>query len=174
MKPQRSVVNMPAVAAPAKRTARMPMSPARVKELAVMATLVVGVTAGGVALGVYGVSPLIEGVSMERLRDLSDRLVAKTFEVAANVVQQPDVLIALGITAVAAIAAYVGVGVWKKRAPNRGAPVASAQTTMTFTARTPRDVQVLAAAGRKPAEIAARTRLPVDAVSMLLNLGQAQ
>ena len=172
MKTQRTAVTMKAVPAPATRVPRPPISPARVKELAIMGALVVGVTSGGVALGVYGVSPLVRTLSWQRISGTGRDVVARAIEIASNVAQQPDVMIALALTAIAAVAAYVGTGWWKKRSASRTTAVAA--TAMSFSPRTPRDVQVLAAAGRKPAEIAARTRLPVDAVSMLLNLGQAQ
>ncbi len=59
------------------------------------------------------------------------------------------------------------------RHPNVNRPATAAPPTITLrgrTSRTPKTVQALAAAGAAPTEIAWKTGLPLDAVSMLLEI----
>jgi hypothetical protein len=170
MSAPRTAGSMAAVkVAPKARVGRVS---SRVKDSLLVASLILGVTAGGMALGAYGVSPLIgDGVGAAAKRVVS-AMVGVGLEVAIAVVEQPKVSLTLAITVVVAIGVYVGTGVARRRSRRRVGVASS--STLTFTGRTPRDVQVLAAAGTAPADIAARTRMPVDAVSMLLSLGQSR
>ena len=65
MTAKRSVGSMAAVADPSRGKKSSRVSAARVKELLLLSALIVSVTAGGVALGVYGVSPLLGKLSKE-------------------------------------------------------------------------------------------------------------
>ncbi len=145
--------------------------PSRIKEIALVSMLVVGVTSGGVVLGVYGLSPLVGELSLATLRESISNITALSYGAVADIAQQPNILFALGVTTTAAVLAYVVLRLWK-RYTTRRVNGSSKQLSLAFSARTPRDVQVLAAAGKAPADIASRTRLPVDAVSMLLQLRQ--
>ena len=170
MKAMRSVVNMAAVKDPSPRKPRA-MSSARVKEVLMLTTLTMTVTAGGVAIGVYGVSPLLGKSSWESVKESLTRFAMQSIETVGHALQQPRVVLTLAITAFVAAALLIGTAI-SRRGGSRKRASSHAAPAMVFNARTPRDVQVMAAAGKAPADIAARTRLPVDAVSMLLNIGQ--
>ncbi|MFN8979567.1 MAG: hypothetical protein ACK5ZZ_13435 [Gemmatimonadaceae bacterium] len=87
----------------------------------------------------------------------------------------------LAVAGVAAAAALVALAFGLRRAVRelqlrrsrvRTTPAAAPAIWLGGKAgRTPRAVQALAAAGAEPTEIAWKTGLPVDAVSMLLELG---
>lgn len=129
-----------------------------------MTALGVGVTIVGLVIGAFVMSP---GVTREQ------RMVA---------------LAALGGAAVLILLIALTRRAWRalakrqsRRASLRGAqragtarPAGSAPPTIVLrggkTKRTPRAVQALAAAGAGPLEIARKTGLPLDAVSMLLEL----
>lgn len=124
-----------------------------------LAALGVGVTILGLVIGAFLMSP---GVSREQ------RLIAfVALGGAAGVVLLYD----LAVRAVTRL----------RKGRSRRATLASAHRPSSATAptikltsrggKTPRTVQALAAAGAAPAEIAWKTGLPLDAVSMLLEIG---
>lgn len=134
------------------------------KDALQMAALGVGVTIVGLVMGAFVMSP---GVTREQ------RMVA---------------IAALGGAAVLILLVELSRRAWRalakrrsRRASLRGAqragatrPSGSAPPTIALrggkTKRSPRAVQALAAAGAAPLEIARKTGLPLDAVSMLLEL----
>lgn len=134
------------------------------KEALQMTALGVGVTIVGLVVGAFVMSP---GVSREQ------RMVA---------------FVALGGAALLILLFELTSRAWRavakrrsRRASLRGAqgsgatrPTGSAPPTIALRGgkakRTPRAVQTLAAAGAAPLEIARKTGLPLDAVSMLLEL----
>lgn len=127
-----------------------------------MAALGVGVTIGGLVVGAFLMSP---GVSREQ------RLIAfVALGGAAGLVLLYDV----GTRALATLRKGRS-----RRATLGGASRAGTATSPTIklpsrSSKTPRAVQALAAAGAAPAEIAWKTGLPLDAVSMLLEIGGAR
>lgn len=130
-----------------------------IKEGLQVAALGVGVTMLGLVVGAFLMSPT---VSREQ------RWIAfAALGGAAGVV----LLLDLGRRGLAAFRKRRG-----KRATLAGAHrAASAAPTIKLggrsSSRTPRAVQALAAAGAAPTEIAWKTGLPLDAVSMLLEIG---
>lgn len=124
-----------------------------------MAALGVGVTIVGLVVGAFLMSP---GVSREQ------RIIAfVALGGAAGLVLLYD----MGMRALATFRKRRS-----RRATLRGAnrPATAAAPTIKLTGRgskTPRAVQALAAAGAAPTEIAWKTGLPLDAVSMLLEIG---
>jgi hypothetical protein len=123
-----------------------------VRDALQMAALGLAVTAIGLVTGAFIMSP---AVSREQ------RLLA----VAGLAGTAALVLMALGLRrAVQALQA-------RRSRRARTTPAAAAAIRLNGkTSRTPRAVQALAAAGAAPTEIAWKTGLPVDAVSMLLEL----
>jgi hypothetical protein len=113
--------------------------------------LFVGVTGVGVVGGAWLMSPALS--SQQRL------------------------VVAGGVISALVLAA---IGVWLRgeSATPRRAPRAVMSPTIAVrssrASRTPKAVQALAASGAAPMEIAARTGLPLDAVSMLLELAPAR
>ncbi len=124
----------------------------QVKRTLVTVALIAGVTVGGVMLGALLVSTPATKLVPPRVVELS----------------------IAGLLLLAA--AIVGAQAFRdqtKSAQRRVAP-APAMSLANASGRvdqTPRAVQALAQAGTAPVEIALRTRLPVDAVSMLLAMG---
>jgi hypothetical protein len=74
-----------------------------------------------------------------------------------------------------------GLGFWLRRARSSGRPVAPVvvvansgkPVALKATGRTPKSVLVLAESGASIADIARRTRMPLDAVAMCLSMGSA-
>jgi hypothetical protein len=171
---------MPAVAPkPVATTARWNV----VKDTALISALVLGVTAGGVALGALGIAPMLRNASMQRVERVAREAIGHALEfagaIAGFVGANPAIAMATAIASVVFIAIGAAYrsrgrapGIFKAGIRRRRQSQASAATA--YTPRTPRDVQVLAAAGQAPVDIAIRTRLSVDAVSMLLQLGQGE
>lgn len=124
-----------------------------------MAAIGVGVTIVGLIVGAFLVSP---GVSQEQ------RLIAfVALGGAAGMVLVYDV----GLRAFAMIRQGRGRHA-TRRAGARSASAATPGGKGPIRAgKTPRAVEALAAAGAAPAEIAWKTGLPLDAVSMLLEIG---
>ena len=170
----RSVVNMPAIeSTPAAAAA----SVKKVRDVALVSTLVLAVTAAGVAVGALGIAPFLRNEPMQRIENAAVAVLGMVFEAAGAVAADSTLAVVLGV----ACALCVGVVVayrMRRRSANTGIMKirrkSSPASAMAFSTRTPRDVQVLAAAGQAPVDIAVRTRMSVDAVSMLLQLGQGE
>ncbi len=113
--------------------------------------LFIGVTGVGVAGGAWLMSPALSS---------SQRLL-----VGGGVIGTL-VLAALGLWLRGVLAA-------RRRTP-RAAMTPTIAVRSGRASRTPKAVQALAASGAAPTEIAARTGLPLDAVSMLLELAPAR
>jgi hypothetical protein len=116
--------------------------------------LLVGVTAFGLFAGAWLMSPALSP---------RQRLLA-----AGGVI---------GTLVVAAVGAWLR-GVLMNRRTRRTRTAAAAAPVITLrsgrVSRTPKAVQALAASGAAPMDIAHRTGLPLDAVSMLLELAPAR
>lgn len=95
-------------------------------------------------------------------------VMAGAFFVSPLAASIPWVLPAVAVVAIVAVMAMITV--WMEPA-TKGATVRIAKASAGD--RTPKHVQALAAAGTTLTEIARRTRLPVDAVSMLLSISTA-
>ena len=148
------------------------MSGSRAREVALVSALVLGVTSGGVAIGAFGLSPLLGDAPMLKLRSLGDQLLGRVFELAAFVAGNPELLVIPVAAVVGVVALKFVTRSKRKRGQRRNTTIFQAPSA--FSSRTPKDVQVLAAAGQAPADIAVRTRMSVDAVSMLLQLGKGE
>jgi hypothetical protein len=143
---------------------------AQVKRIAAVTGLVLSVTVGGVMAGAFIVSPLAAA--------------------------KPWVLPAVAVVAIIAVMAMLTVWLEPSAAPatvrigskpsgrerdvvaTTSIPSPSSFTLPAFSLggkvdRTPKHVHALAAAGTTLTEIARRTRLPVDAVSLLLSISAA-
>lgn len=122
-----------------------------VREALQMAALGIGVTVVGLVTGAFVMSPSVS--TQQRLTAVA------------------------GLAGVAVVAMFVYgarqiVRVLRARR-GHARPTSAAVPTLRMNgkaSRTPRAVQALAAAGAAPTEIAWKTGLPVDAVSMLLEL----
>ena len=137
----------------------------RIRNIVLTGTLVVGVTVAGVAIGALGISPILSsGNAVEAATAVAKNVAAEVLK-AVDRPEAPYVAGALLFIATA----VTSVRSMRKRGKERVAVVKRAPSNHP---RTPRDVQALAAAGNAPVDIAMRTRLPVDAVSMLLRIGQ--
>lgn len=138
----------------------------RIRDITLTVTLVVAVTVAGVAIGAYAISPVI---TSENTSETAVRVAKQSAAFVLKAVNQPEApyvagALLLGITALTSVRSV------KRRKMQR---VVVAKRAPSSQARTPRDIQALAAAGTAPVEIALRTRMPVDAVSMLMRIGQA-
>jgi hypothetical protein len=100
---------------------------------------------------------------------------------AVTPAQRLVAFVALGGAAGLALVVELGRRAWtalRVRGGRRSRPASVTAPTMTLrsgkASRTPRTVQALAAAGAAPTEIAWKTGLPLDAVSMLLDIHGAR
>ena len=137
----------------------------------------IGVTAGGTLVGATVVAPVVSGASLPLVpTEVRDSI--KHSDLLRGV---PNVLwLYLGLVAAIATVAMIA---WRYRARfSVAAPQASPQAKRSTASlpeklivggnanRTPRAVVALAEAGNAPADIARRTGLSLDAVSMCLTL----
>jgi hypothetical protein len=172
----RSVVNMPAVASkPVAAAARKNV----VKDTVLISALVLAVTAGGVAVGALGIAPLLRNASMRQLESAARSAAGFVLQLADVIVASPKAVTIAGIALAVSIALVLSYRAYRTSGGKETIRVRrrrQSQSTSAphYASRTPRDVQVLAAAGQAPVDIAIRTRLSVDAVSMLLQLRQAE
>lgn len=127
------------------------------KETAKLAALGLGVSVIGLVAGALLMSPAVTP---------EQRLLA---------------FVALGGAAGLALVFELGRRAWtalRARGGRRSRPMSATPPTITLRSgkagRTPRTVQALAAAGAAPTEIAWKTGLPLDAVSMLLEIQGAR
>ena len=170
----RSVVNMPAIE---RKPAAATASAKKVRDVALVSTLVFAVTAAGVAVGALGIAPFLRNEPMQRIENAWVTIMGLAFEAAGAVASNSMVAIALGVACALCIGVVVAYRM-RRGSGSAGVPKIRRKTSqasaMAFSTRTPRDVQVLAAAGQAPVDIAVRTRMSVDAVSMLLQIGQVE
>jgi hypothetical protein len=105
-------------------------------------------------------------------------LVTGAFIMSPAVTREQRLLAVAGVAAAAALVALAfgarrlmqAIGARRARRTRTSAVAAPVTRLNGKASRTPRAVQALAAAGAAPTEIAWKTGLPVDAVSMLLEL----
>lgn len=105
-------------------------------------------------------------------------LVTGAFIMSPAVTREQRLLAVAGVAAAAALVALAfgarrlmqAIGARRARRSRTSAVAAPVTRLNGKASRTPRAVQALAAAGAAPTEIAWKTGLPVDAVSMLLEL----
>lgn len=105
-------------------------------------------------------------------------LVTGAFIMSPAVTRGQRMLAVAGVAAAAALVALAfgarrlmqAIGAHRARRSRTSAVAAPVTRLNGKASRTPRAVQALAAAGAAPTEIAWKTGLPVDAVSMLLEL----
>jgi hypothetical protein len=142
------------------------------------AAIAIGVTAGGTIVGATVVAPVVSSASMPRVANE----VRKTIKGGALLHSVPD--IAWRYLGVAVALATVAMIVWRLRARSAAQPrvashVANKRSIATLPekltggrvgSRTPREVLALAQAGNAPVDIARRTGMSLDAVSMCLSL----
>jgi hypothetical protein len=160
-----------------------------VARYAAMGALVAAVTAGGAAIGAVVVAPALDGAPLvtwaevqalggEALGRAADAARALREPVGASLraaARHPAMPAAVAATFAAALLLAVAAGRRRVRhartpSPARGAAVVRRRPDD----RTPKAVQALAASGAAPADIALRTGLSLDAVSLLLALAPRQ
>ena len=137
-----------------------------VKQVLLVTALVVGVTVGGVAAGAFLVSPRMKAlVAATKGAITSERLA-----VGAGVLLLGFLLTVLTPRITRALRKLRARG---RRGSTPRTVVALPEPAVGRSDRTPRAVQALAQQGARPTEIAWRTGLPVDAVSLLLAMSTA-
>jgi hypothetical protein len=159
----------------------------------VLTAVLVTVSGIGVALGSFIIAPELSGVTANSVQSLVSGIFASVSLNATAAINFTGELIqtafagltgraipfgnaslaaiAATVVALAAVAVVLAIRGFRARKTGRIATIATAGSS-TLSARTPREVHALAASGKPAVEIAARTRLSVDAVAMLLSLRQ--
>ena len=169
------------IAAPAstvRMNSTMKAQLGRVRALVGYVAIAIGVTAGGTIIGATVVAPVVSGASIPLLpTDVRDNI--KHSVMLQHVPN--EMWLYLGVAAAMATLAMVGwqvvarfmstnvpAGAVSKKRTTAALPVKLAASRNA--SRTPRAVLALAEAGNAPADIARRTGLSLDAVSMCLSL----
>ena len=131
----------------------------RMRGVLTTTALVIGVTVGSVAIGAGLVSPVTAKFMGQMMRVLSS-------------ITPEQYAIGGGVVTFALMLTVLTPRLLRRRAPSTGA-IAAPTLSFSRNDRTPRAVQALAQQGAQPTEIAWRTGLPVDAVSLLLAMSTA-
>jgi hypothetical protein len=131
-------------------------SSSRPRQIGQMVMLGVGVVLIGLVIGTYVVAPTAD---------------AEQRRTALLALGAASMLLAMGV---AVRALWTRATTWRARRSPRSSAATGGAVIRLAGSRTPHAVHTLAAAGAAPTEIAWKTRLPVDAVRLLLQMDGAR